>query len=471
MDKLIKIARKDIKSIEIYINSAKKNVSQIALETGADYVITGTFYNGAWEAVCHVKKDGVVIANDPSYEAYGYAWNDVNSFGMVLLPPNGGSYKNYYTCCQLVKNYIALDPLYYNPDVAGSRGRTAIAETPTDIYLYACTYGEESITPENLRDKFSGLGVRSAVMNDGGGKVNFVGQSTIIQGGQKSQNLILIYLNKSNTGNIEEEKYDDNVMADNNLLVYIDPGHGGTDTYNGSPDGTYKEHEFTLDVGLQVAEHLKRCGVGVKMTRSTNTTVSLTNRATMANNDKATIFVSIHSNASGSEWSNASGLCVYTYAEGGERDVLAKSILSAVKESGVINTFSSELYHANFTVLSKTTMPACLIESGFCTNKTDVEKLKSADWRKEYSKAVAKGIVNYLGVKWVEDSSSIVDTDNDEEETQTPSTPTTSTHWAQANFDNLVARGVQLIETRFDDNITRGEAFALADKILTALGK
>lgn len=55
---------------------------------------------------------------------------------------------------------------------------------------------------------------------------------------------------------------------------------------------------------------------------------------------------------------------------------------------------------------------------------------------------------------------------------ETPSDDTTSTtHWAQEYYDALVARGVQLSDTRFDDKLTRGEAFALADKILTALGK
>lgn len=44
-------------------------------------------------------------------------------------------------------------------------------------------------------------------------------------------------------------------------------------------------------------------------------------------------------------------------------------------------------------------------------------------------------------------------------------------HWAQEYYDALINRGVQLSDTRFDDNITRGEAFALADKILDALGK
>lgn len=44
-------------------------------------------------------------------------------------------------------------------------------------------------------------------------------------------------------------------------------------------------------------------------------------------------------------------------------------------------------------------------------------------------------------------------------------------HWAQEYYDALVNRGVKLSDTRLDDNITRGEAFALADKILSALGK
>lgn len=44
-------------------------------------------------------------------------------------------------------------------------------------------------------------------------------------------------------------------------------------------------------------------------------------------------------------------------------------------------------------------------------------------------------------------------------------------HWAEPIFKELLTMGVALDVRRFDDNITRGEAFALAYKIMKALGK
>ena len=38
-------------------------------------------------------------------------------------------------------------------------------------------------------------------------------------------------------------------------------------------------------------------------------------------------------------------------------------------------------------------------------------------------------------------------------------------HWAQQYYDSLIDKGVRIDETRFDDKITRGEVFALLDRI------
>ncbi len=52
-------------------------------------------------------------------------------------------------------------------------------------------------------------------------------------------------------------------------------------------------------------------------------------------------------------------------------------------------------------------MPAVLIEHGFYTNKEECTKLKSIEFRKKCAIADAKGILNYLGIAWVEDEAEI----------------------------------------------------------------
>ena len=63
-------------------------------------------------------------------------------------------------------------------------------------------------------------------------------------------------------------------------VVAIDPGHGGVDPGNPGiffPRGT-REKDVTLQVGLFLREELKRRGVGVRMTRTTDTLIALGDR-------------------------------------------------------------------------------------------------------------------------------------------------------------------------------------------------
>lgn len=184
--------------------------------------------------------------------------------------------------------------------------------------------------------------------------------------------------------------------------VCLDPGHGGTECANGSPDGTYKEHEFTLDLALRIRKLLDG-KVNVLLTRSVDMTVALNKRAAIANEGGADVFVSLHSNAAaGTGWSDAHGLCAYTYAAGGERERLANAILDELGAAGV-ELRATRLNHAKFTVLASTKMPAVLVEYLFHNNREDVAKLKDSAFRDKLATATAKGICGYLGIAWDED--------------------------------------------------------------------
>ena len=63
MEKIAYIPFKDIKSIEIYVNSGKLGLKDIVKETGCDFAITGTFYNNHWKPVCPLKKDNTVLCS------------------------------------------------------------------------------------------------------------------------------------------------------------------------------------------------------------------------------------------------------------------------------------------------------------------------------------------------------------------------------------------------------------------------
>lgn len=185
--------------------------------------------------------------------------------------------------------------------------------------------------------------------------------------------------------------------------VCLDAGHGKAESYNQSPDGTYQEYEFTFDMANRIKTLLSQNGIDTLMTRTDDSTPSLQARCDIANAAKCDLYVSIHSNASASGWSNASGLSVFTYATGGERDRAAQALLNEATSGGV-RLLSSNIYHTAFSVLKNTFMPAYLIEYGFHTNAEEVELLKSSAYRAKLAEITAKAIVEYFGIVWKEEA-------------------------------------------------------------------
>ena len=121
-------------------------------------------------------------------------------------------------------------------------------------------------------------------------------------------------------------------MSEQGKRVCLDPGHDAGNLANKSPDGTYYEHEFTLDLGKRLEKLLTDRGVSVTMTRTGGEAVSLAKRCEIANSiPDLDLFVSIHSNAAGgSGWSSAKGWSVYLYGPGGDRERAAQDLLEQV---------------------------------------------------------------------------------------------------------------------------------------------
>ena len=431
-----------IDKVQIYINVNKKSVASIKQETGADYIVNGTLYDmSTYEPVCHLKSNGTVYCK-PDYTTWGYSWNNLNDFALEVVPNNDA---NNIACVCMIRN-SEKQKMNYDSALGGKRGRSAIGTTLNELILYCVGDGTSSaLTPESLQQQMANYNCKDAIMLDGGGssQCDFNGQT--ITSSRKVQNLILVYLKKE-------------VDIMGTKKVMLDPGHGKGNV-NGSPDGTYKEHEFTLDFSFRLKEILERCGIQVYMTRTDGTDISLNKRCRIANAiTDLDLLVSVHSNAvsavDSEGWSTAKGLTTHIIAKGGNAEKAAKAMVERFKEAG-ITVRNESVVVSNFQMVRETNAPAVLIEHGFHTNREEVALLKTDAYRQKLAVAEAKGICDHLGVAYVEEESSTSE----------------SSHWAQKNFDNLIARGIQLSDTRFDDNITRGEVFDLADKILTALSK
>lgn len=187
------------------------------------------------------------------------------------------------------------------------------------------------------------------------------------------------------------------------VLICIDPGHG-PGCVNGTPEGTYLEHEFAMDMADRLKKRLTAAGADVLMTRTGEEYPGLNERARIANKAKADFFVSLHTNAygDGDEWTSPRGFGVYTSAgpETAERNVLAAKILERVKIAGIAIHGDGRFYN-RFTVLTETDMPAVLLECAFHTNQEDAALLQDSRWRDKLADAVAKGILEHAGLSFV----------------------------------------------------------------------
>ena len=396
MSKIITyIPLSSVERIELRVTNCRKTLSQVKAETKAHYVLNGGMWNPDGSA-CPLLKVGGVMRSGTPWRAVGYAWDKGPDIHMTSEYEGAD---NFIAVTAIIASGKPVDKPSYGSAQGGKRGRSAIGLRGGSLALYCSSDGTDAATPEALRDELAGLGWASAVMLDGGGssQCDFGGER--ITASRKVHNWICVYLKQAEQTPPEEEN-----KPISKHTVCLDPGHGPGNV-NGSPDGTYKEWEFTWDMAQRVKPLLEAQGVGVVLTKTADNYPSLTERANISNKAKPDCFVSIHTNAAGEGgWSSASGLEIYTSAGPmtAQRNVLASELVNAFHAAGV--TLRSEpIKHEMYTVLAKTDAPACLIEYGFHTNKADVEYLKDTKYRDKLAEATAKGICTYLSVDWKKD--------------------------------------------------------------------
>ena len=284
------------------------------------------------------------------------------------------------------------------PDVARPAERTAVGWMADGRVLLWCD--KKILTREQLQDKLLELGCVDALMFDGGGST----QGIFPEGKVTSSRIVATFLCiwEESSEKKEEPK------VETKKKVCLDAGHSASNRANKSPDSTYFEHEFALDMAKRIKAHLERHGVEVVETRADGGDVSLGERCRISNAAKADLFVSLHSNATGTlatgadGWGNARGWECYVYGLSGARYKAAKAILARVE--GVAPAIRSTPIWAKpgLYVLAHTNAPAVLIEHGFHTSREDVKLLKDSAYREKLAAAEARGILEYLGIAWKE---------------------------------------------------------------------
>jgi N-acetylmuramoyl-L-alanine amidase/putative methionine-R-sulfoxide reductase with GAF domain len=214
------------------------------------------------------------------------------------------------------------------------------------------------------------------------------------------------------------------------MRIVVDAGHGGWDL------GTVGRHGLLeKDVVLEIAQRLgkllaSRLGTEVIYTRQDDNYIPLDERASIANESQADLFVSVHANYSdlpsargvetyftnnfsapvardaetraGSSNPQSSTTAALSPAELHDRVEQSRRLAVSVQRS-LYGTLSVEnpglrdrgIKEAGFVVLTETAMPGVLAEVSFVSSPSDEQKLRSDGYREQIAEALYKGIARY----------------------------------------------------------------------------
>jgi len=236
---------------------------------------------------------------------------------------------------------------------------------------------------------------------------------------------------------VETDDQIEKVFAVKKKVILVDAGHGGEDS---GAIGKNKSQEKY--VNLAIAKKLvttinQNSDLTAVLTRSGDYYIPLTKRITIAQREKATMFISIH--ADSVESTSAKGASIYTLSEKGnnsqlakqleqsensvdqfggvetvidsdqflkniltdfsrkDRDIqsqqLANEILNQLKKIGPVH--KKEPQTANFVVLKTPAIPSVLVETAFISNPTQEKRLTNSKQQQKIANSIYQGIIDY----------------------------------------------------------------------------
>lgn len=216
------------------------------------------------------------------------------------------------------------------------------------------------------------------------------------------------------------------------FVIVIDPGHGGRDP--GAEAGGYRESNLMLELAESVKESLIRnTDFKVVLTRTEDKFLSLEDRISIASQSGANLFISLHADAVIE--GEASGTTVYLLSDKAtdkmsaqlasrhdrseilrgvdlsgldsqvaavlldmarqetkpKSEAIASFILKVFKEK-ITEVSSQPLRYAAFSVLKSPDIPSILIEAGFMSTSSDLQKLTTKKWRKDFADSLTEAI-------------------------------------------------------------------------------
>jgi len=182
------------------------------------------------------------------------------------------------------------------------------------------------------------------------------------------------------------------------LVVIIDPGHGGTDP--GGVGNGFQEKNVVLNVARHMNNYFSNVPIQAKMTRTGDTYPTLPERMEFAEKNKGDVYVSLHTNALNGA---ANGTETFYYAKTASTNPYVKEsrALSIYLQNRMIETWKltnrgvNPFGYGNLHVLRENTMPAALIEMGFLDSPIDIKYIREEAERKKMGRALFLGVLDY----------------------------------------------------------------------------
>lgn len=178
--------------------------------------------------------------------------------------------------------------------------------------------------------------------------------------------------------------------------IVVDFGHGYPPDPGAIGPAGLKESEMCEDIGLRFGNLIQLSGGEICYVRNVGDFVELTERAKIANDLKANLFVSFHLN--GSTDSLVDGTSVYYFKRDKNFSIEGKKLAASVQKR-LLEALESEdrgIEGANFAVLRLTKMAAILVEPFFITNPERERALRREDFRQKVAVAVFDGVQDYF---------------------------------------------------------------------------
>ncbi|WP_205925843.1 N-acetylmuramoyl-L-alanine amidase [Rhizobium sp. P38BS-XIX] len=222
----------------------------------------------------------------------------------------------------------------------------------------------------------------------------------------------------------------------NTFLVAVDAGHGGIDAGATGTDGVTQEKDITLAFARMFADKLNaQPGIKAFLTRDKDQYLSLSERVTIARQNRASLFISIHADTL--KQKDIRGATVYTISDKAS-DRLASEVADRENNSDqiagtetkaqpaavtdilmdltrretqafsislaqdVLTSFNGQISminnphrHAGFQVLTAPDVPSILLELGFLSNKDDEKLLLDETWRQKVADRLTEAVKQY----------------------------------------------------------------------------